>query len=210
MIDRHTDHRAEAELMLAEAHAWAAVAGEPTPESNELAYITYAAVHALLAIHDTLTAADRYAANEAKQREAGADPLDEDDHRDRMSGHVRLVRVGHNHWHTPRYGNCHHGEHGYSLDEWDSDGPLTFAPEPAQDATGGDLSAPEGENGAEEGGDTDNAQKAILCPECGHHIHTHDMDGCLHILCCPRTPEDVARALIDLAVKAAREAATDG
>ena len=89
MTDR-TDHRAEAERMLDEAYDW----GRQTGEMPALAF---AAVHALFAIHDTLTAADptpnpltethpwppwtetppdadaadRYAANEAKQREAG-------------------------------------------------------------------------------------------------------------------------------------------
>ena len=64
-------HRAEAERLLDYADEWAAQAGEPMPEAGELTCLAYAAVHALLAIHDTLTAADRYAANEAKQREAG-------------------------------------------------------------------------------------------------------------------------------------------
>ena len=91
-------HRAEAERLLDYADEWAAQAGEPMPEAGELSCLAYAAVHALLAIHDTLTAADptptnpltathpwppwpstlpdvdaadRYAANEAKQREAG-------------------------------------------------------------------------------------------------------------------------------------------
>lgn len=85
-----TDHRREAERMLADAREWARQAGELSPKASERACLAHAQVHALLAIHDTLTAADRYAANEAKQREA------------------------------------------------------------AQDAAGGDLSAPEGESGAEE------------------------------------------------------------
>ena len=146
-----TDHRAAAERLLAYADEWAAQAGELSPEASELSCLAWAAVHALLAIHDTLAAADRYAANEAKQREA------------------------------------------------------------AREATGGDLSASGGESGAEERPDTDNAQNAILCPECGDHINTHNMEGCRRHRCdCPRTPEDVAHALIDLAVKAAREADTDG
>ena len=68
MTDR-TNHRAVAERMLADADEWAAQAGELIPEASELSSLAWAAVHALLAIHDTLTAADRYAANEAKQRE---------------------------------------------------------------------------------------------------------------------------------------------
>ena len=96
MTDR-TDHRAEAERLLDYADEWAAQAGEPMPEAGELSCLAYAAVHALLALHDTLIdpkpepltatrpwppwpstlpdvdAADRYAANEAKQREGETD-----------------------------------------------------------------------------------------------------------------------------------------
>ena len=67
----HPYHRAEAERLLDYADEWAAQAEEPMPEAGELSCLAYAAVHALLAIHDTLTSADRYTANEAKQREAG-------------------------------------------------------------------------------------------------------------------------------------------
>ena len=63
------DHRAAAERMLADADEWTAQTGELDPEASELSCLAYATVHALLAIHDTLTAADLYAANEAKQRE---------------------------------------------------------------------------------------------------------------------------------------------
>lgn len=55
-----TDHRAEAERMLTYAK-----------QTGELTSVAFAAVHAMLAIHDTLTVADRYATNEAKQRDAG-------------------------------------------------------------------------------------------------------------------------------------------
>ena len=65
-------HRAEAERLLDYADEWTAQAGELSPKASERACLDRAQVHALLAIHDTLTAADRYAANEAKQREAGA------------------------------------------------------------------------------------------------------------------------------------------
>ena len=58
------NHRAEAERLLADAREW----GQET-ELGELTCLAYSAVHALFAIHDTLTAPDRYAANEAKQRE---------------------------------------------------------------------------------------------------------------------------------------------
>ena len=70
MTDR-PNHRAAAQGALADAREWGWRAGELSPEASELSSLAYAAVHALLAIHDTLTAADRYAANEAKQREAG-------------------------------------------------------------------------------------------------------------------------------------------
>ena len=140
-------HRAEAERLLDYADEWAAQAGEPMPEAGELSCLAYAAVHALLAIHDALTAADRYAANEAKQRDGLEDA-----------------------W-QPR--------------DWESVRRL-------QD-------------------EADNTLELLLCPECGDHINTHDMMGCRLRLCdCPRTPEDVARPLIDLAVKATREADTDG
>ena len=93
-----TDHRVAAERLLANADEWAAQAGVLSPRASERACLAHAQVHALLAIHDTLTAADptptnpltathpwppwpstlpdvdavdRYAANEAKQREAG-------------------------------------------------------------------------------------------------------------------------------------------
>ena len=93
MTDR-TDHRAAAERLLADADEWTAQAGELSPKASERACLAHAAVHALLAIHDTLTAADRYAANEAKQREAGdADgapsvtaPADEDPAGDAVDG----------------------------------------------------------------------------------------------------------------------------
>lgn len=49
--------------------------------------------------------------------------------------------------------------------------------------------------------DTDGAQEPLVCPECDHHINVHDVDGCLLTRCdCPRTPEDVALALIARAV----------
>ena len=93
MTDR-TDHRAEAAELLGDADVWAAQAGELSPEANERACLAHAQVHALLAIHDTLTSADRYAANEAKQRKAGdADgapsvtaPADEDPAGDAVDG----------------------------------------------------------------------------------------------------------------------------
>ena len=66
-----TNHRDEAERLLADADYWSSRTGDLSPRASERACLAYAAVHALLAIHDTLTAADRYAANEAKQREAG-------------------------------------------------------------------------------------------------------------------------------------------
>ena len=68
MTDR-TDHRAEARELLTQADGhtsqnWPAMTGE-----HKADVLAAATVHALLAIHDTLTAADRYAANEEQQRE---------------------------------------------------------------------------------------------------------------------------------------------
>ena len=271
MTDR-TNHRAEAERLLTDANEWSMIVGELGPEASERACLAAAQVHALLAIHDTLTAADRYAANEERQRGAGYDPLDEDDHRDRLTD-LAPTPVDTEHWiawpegaaetrkvaefvermakpepepatgnvtvvdsgltvpdpldeddHRDRIdcngqrwgrmdGGCWHHEGKYPHDfgrcSWTLQqlqgayGLLTFAPEAAQDATGDDLSASEGESGAEERGDTDNAPEPLLCPECGDHINTHDIEGCAHLCDCPRTPEDVARALIAEAVEQA-------
>ena len=209
----HTDHRAAAERMLADADEWTAQAWELSPEASELSCLAYAQVHALLAIHDTLTAADRHPTNEERQREeAKPDPLDEDNHRDRQDcDGMRLIRVGPQHWHPSSGALCGLGCNGLSLANWNSSyGPLAFAPEPPQEATGDDQSAPEGESGPVEGPATDNAQNAILCPECGDHINAHDTKGCRRNLCdCPRDPEDVARPLIADAVNTERDRLTD-
>lgn len=158
MTDR-TDHYLAAQGALTDAREWGRQAEEPTPEVGELTCLAYAAVHALLAIHDTLTASDRYAANEARQREeAEPDPLDEDDHRDRLdSDGDRWVHTSRGCWHiVPAVcvgDDCHvtltYISEGY--------GPLTFAPEAAPDAPRDDLSAPEGESGAEERGEAEDA-----------------------------------------------------
>ena len=93
-----------------------------------------------------------------------------------------------------------------------SSGPLAFAPDAAQEATGGDLSASEGESGAAAGGDTVDAQKAILCPECWHYIDEHGWEADYAITCClacddpadcRKSPSDIARALIERAVEQA-------
>ena len=152
------DHRAEAERLLGDADAWGLQAEEPSPALGELICLAYSVTHALLAIHDALTAADRYATNEAKQREeAEPDPLDENDHRDRITGDgYRLTRHGPRHWHWGSPVRCPvaHEAGLTSLGWWDATrGPLAFAPDAAQEAAGGDLSALEGESGAEEGGE---------------------------------------------------------
>ena len=269
MTDR-TDHRAEAERLLADANEWGRQAEEPTPEVGELACLAYAAVHALLAIHDTLTAADRYAANEERQREeAEPDPLDEDDHRDRLTRNGnRLRRWGTKCWHIKRPAGHGSSACGATLDDWDDqDGPLTFAPDAEpdplneddhrdrltpdgtewrrtiagcwhptignvqsrrrchwnlayvqslrgplafapdaqQEATGGDLRASEGESGAEEGGEAEQAVEPLLCPECGlagDSIDEHNARGCRYVMCdCKLSPSDIARVLIAEAVK---------
>ena len=88
-----TDHRAEAERLLASAQRFTSSDWPHQTGEHKSDIIAAAQVHALLAIHDTLTAADRYAANEAKQREAAEpDPLDEDDHRDRLDRNGDRVR----------------------------------------------------------------------------------------------------------------------
>ena len=55
MIDR-TDHRAAAGMLLAYADEWAAQAWKLSPEASERVCLDRAHVHALLAIHDALTA----------------------------------------------------------------------------------------------------------------------------------------------------------
>lgn len=148
------------------------------------------------------------------------DPLDEDDHRDRVTASGRtLRRHGWKHWHSEEGSGfrCSHQPcvGVLTLSGWGSwDGPLTFAPEAAQETPRADPSAPQDESGAvggggaptpymrrlsvaPEGANTGDAQEAILCPECDDHINTHNMEGCRRHRCdCPRTPEDVARALI--------------
>ena len=142
MTDR-TDHRLEAEGLLEYAY-------ETTDQAGELPALVYAAVHALLAIHDTLTAADRYAANEARQREeAEPDPLDEDDWRDRQDRDGDLwVRNPGGCWHTSTR-DCRILECEWTiayLNEYY--GPLTFAPDAAPDAPRADLTASEAEREA--------------------------------------------------------------
>ena len=153
-------HRAEAERLLDYADEWAAQAGEPMPEAGELSCLAYAAVHALLAIHDTLTAADRYAANEAKQREeAEPDPLDEDDHRDRIDADGDIwQRVHEGCWMEPGFPpvSRQNGKSQFIVSHGLAEclplaalpGPLAFAPDadgapsvtaPVADGPGGDA-----------------------------------------------------------------------
>lgn len=209
MTDR-IDHRAAAEGALTDADEWGRQAEEPTPEVGELTCLAYSAVHALLAIHDALTASDRYAANEERQREeAEPGPLDEDDHRDRLAADSRrIVRHGQGHWHTPATSGtwCDADCTEMSLRDWARTfGPLTLAPDTAQDAAGGDLSAPEGESGAEVGGEAGDAQEPLLCPECGiagDSIDEHNARGCRYVMCdCKLSPSDIARVLIAEAAK---------
>lgn len=63
-----TDHYTAARAALSHAIEWGRQAEEPTPEDGEMSCLAYAAVHALLAIADALTA-DHRAANEERQRE---------------------------------------------------------------------------------------------------------------------------------------------
>ena len=60
------------------------------------------------------------------------DPLDEDNHQDRLDRDgVRLNRVSPHHWHPASTGKlCGLGCKGLTLLNWDSSyGPLTFAPD---------------------------------------------------------------------------------
>ena len=157
---------------------------------------------------DALT--DRYAANEARQREEAAepDPLDEADHRDRiLIDGGRIVRNGQCHWHTPLFGPANWCDGSYcgspSLADWNRRlGPLTFAPDasPApQDAAQG---AAEGEDDAVEEGGPAGPSEALLCHECGHGIDHHAGTLCVagldidDVCACPRLPSDIARHLI--------------
>ena len=149
MTDR-TDHRREAERLLT------------GPEDGERACLAAAQVHALLAIHDTLTdlkpkpvtvthpwqnpltvthpwpstlpgvAADRYATNEAKQREDEPDPLDETDHRDRLDREGYIIRrKGHECLAWPEFLGFHDSDAGEPLSSINyTAGPLTLAPDP--------------------------------------------------------------------------------
>ena len=194
-------HRAEAERLLDYADECAAQAGELSPEASERACLDRALVHALLAIHDALTAAGPAPTNPltathpwpatlpdtpsgqaftARDKEAmdavrarinalgewlpvmeealtpEPDPLDEDDWSDRNDSEgKRWARRGVL-WCLE---TCTCDSGSLELDQIDAiSGPLTFAPEPPQEAAGGDLSAsqPEGERG--EGGGADDAQ----------------------------------------------------
>ena len=189
----HIDHYAEAEGWLhSEGHAY-------WPQH------ALATVHALLAIHDTLTAADRYAANEAKQREAGPDPLDssrdydeheraaepdpldEGDHRDRQDADGdRISRRANGLWsygYEPGLFTLARANELYS--------PLAFAPDEPQEAA--------------------SSHEALLC-DCGHDIDSHGYDEDRAIYCCGECypqdcrllPSAIARVLIDRAVKAER------
>lgn len=267
---------------------WAEMAAEcaidaanATDHDDAMQWIGLSVANALLAIHDTLTAADRYAANEAKQREAGAgcptlieclrtleairpgtddrpsdaayvdglttaydhlrsvlvehgvgvsprvdepeipeaaewlsldedDPLDEDDHRDRLDGNgLRVKRKPSGYW---AWEGAEEVE-GWTLDDIHRhQGPLTFAPEATQEATGGDLSAPEGESEAEGGGEADDTEEPLLC-ECGHDIDEHGWEADYAITCClacddpadcRKAPSDIARALIEQAANIER------
>lgn len=145
----------------------------------------------------------------AEQREDAPepDPLDENDHRDRIDGDGRRWgRMDGGCWH-------HEGKypHAFGRCSWTLQqlqgayGLLTFAPEAAPDAPRADLTASEGDSGAEEG---DDAVEALLCPKCGHGIDDHDWSclACDDPGDCRQAPSDIARHLIARAVKAEREA----
>lgn len=206
MTDKTLDRIADALEKLVDAYAQAqrrdhcALTDRPETEwnFNEVRWLT-----------------DRYAANEARQREEAAqpDPLDEDDHSTRLlADGTPLTRSFRGHWHTPQAdcqgicGSKPDPRPVFTLALWDEDhGPLTFAPDasPApQDAAQG---AAEGEGDAVEGGEAAgaklNVQIKLLCQECGHGIESHTDDGCLAcdstgVCLCQRTPSAIARHLI--------------
>ena len=136
MTDRRIDHRAEA------AHA---------------------TIRVLLAIHDALTAADRYAANEAKQREAEADPLDEDNHDDRLDRHGRRWRRSVGWWVAPF---CSRLATVASLNDYL--GPVTFAP----DADGApSATAPAADDPAGDAVDGEEGERRYLNAQTGSGDH---------------------------------------
>ena len=136
--------------------------------------------------------------DEAEQREDAPepDPLDEDDHRDRQTGGVRIVRRGHCCWH-PDPGPHHDPPCGCDLDYWDGQfgSPLTFAPDAPQEAASADA-APS----------VHASEPADVPCECGHGIDEHHTYGYCDFCPsrtsgrCDLTPSAVARLAIARAV----------
>ena len=96
---------------------------------------------------------DWYATDEERQREEGLedapapDPLDENDHRDRIDMDGLVVRrKGHERWAWPGFSGFSYKSAGWPLSIINAtDGPLAFAPDAAPDAPRADLMASEAE-----------------------------------------------------------------
>ena len=147
---------------------------------------------------------DRYAANEARQREeAQADPLDENDHRDRLDRHGAIWQRAHEGcWMEPGFPPVSHGP-AECLQLAALPGPLTFASDASPAPQDAAQDAAKGKDGAAEGGEAAGPSGALLCHECGHDIDWHfeeDLDGetcaapgsCK----CKLWPSQIARRLI--------------
>lgn len=160
MTDKTLDRIADALEKLVDAYAQAQRRGHyaltDRPETewnfNEVRWLT-----------------DRYAANEARQREEAApDPLDEDDHRDRIDRvGVRFTRRESGTWCTSEF-PC---GSGFTLAELqDACGPLTFAPDASPAPQDAAQDAAEGADDAVEGDGPAVPSEALAQQDLGPHI----------------------------------------
>lgn len=136
----------------------------------------------------TTTSADEGA--ETQESEAEPDPLDENDHRDRLDADGdRLIRRGVHHWHHWDVKCACVGSSPSPLTYFDETcGPLTFAPDDAAEA-----------DAVEGGGPAGPSEALLLCPECAHDIDEHRGSGCTWCIC-HLAPSDLARHLIAQAI----------
>lgn len=239
MIGR-TDHYLAAQGNLSDARHFATEAGIRPPREEEALSLQWAQVHALLAIGDALR--DRLDPGLLRglermndvlsqlgargpitgdtEPDSEPDPLDENDHRDRLAAdRLRIVRCGRGHWHTPAIGGtwCDADCTEMSLRDWAHRvGPLAFAPDadgaPSVTAPVTDDPADDAEGGSESQRRNLNAQTDVLCPNCGHDIDVHALQGdgmrcrSWHTDCqCDWWPSWIAARLIRQAVKEAAQ-----